>query len=216
MYNTDVGVSITADKNYVPGEEIYLCYGKLNNDFLMIDYGFTLDDNRYDTVWLNTVVLDHTTVGDKWRLVDKFLHGRYVLDREAVCYRTYATVRLLVEDYENWKEWVDGTRDDTELMNPEVHEKLVDILRLQLTRGAQKRKKLKLAARTEPEAAACVDRRWQQTVDMLKEAIIKYSPGGHVVAYPKPIPKKFDFGPQLDLVSLEGQANPKAMMPRRR
>lgn len=36
----------------MPGDPLLLSYGKLSNDFLLMDYGFVVDDNPYDTVSL--------------------------------------------------------------------------------------------------------------------------------------------------------------------
>lgn len=40
------------------GEELHLCYGERANSFLLIEYGFTLPDNRYDFVRLDNLNYD--------------------------------------------------------------------------------------------------------------------------------------------------------------
>lgn len=37
------------------GEELHLCYGERANSFLLIEYGFTLPDNRYDFVRIDNI-----------------------------------------------------------------------------------------------------------------------------------------------------------------
>ena len=40
------------------GEELHLCYGERANSFLIVEYGFTLPDNRYDFVRINDITFD--------------------------------------------------------------------------------------------------------------------------------------------------------------
>ena len=40
------------------GEELNLCYGERANSFLLIEYGFTLPNNRYDFVRLPFIKKD--------------------------------------------------------------------------------------------------------------------------------------------------------------
>lgn len=46
-------LSMVAISDIAAGEPILLNYGKLPNDFLLLDYGFVVDDNPYDTVKLS-------------------------------------------------------------------------------------------------------------------------------------------------------------------
>ncbi|GAB4854881.1 hypothetical protein Ancab_023467 [Ancistrocladus abbreviatus] len=41
---------VVADRNYVPGEEVLIRYGKFSNSSLLIDFGFSLPYNSYDQV----------------------------------------------------------------------------------------------------------------------------------------------------------------------
>lgn len=43
------GFTIYADKTYEKGEELYISYGSHSNDFLLVEYGFTLKENVYNS-----------------------------------------------------------------------------------------------------------------------------------------------------------------------
>lgn len=40
------------------GEEILLCYGERANSFLLVEYGFTIKNNKYDFVRLKNITID--------------------------------------------------------------------------------------------------------------------------------------------------------------
>lgn len=51
-YGRTGGVELVATRPLAAGEALTLCYGKLPNDFLMMDYGFLSQNNPYDGVKL--------------------------------------------------------------------------------------------------------------------------------------------------------------------
>jgi hypothetical protein len=55
--STKAGCVITTHKAYQPGEEITLPYGTHNNDYLLVEYGFLLDENKHDCVQLDSLIL---------------------------------------------------------------------------------------------------------------------------------------------------------------
>lgn len=52
------GFTITARRDYNPGEEVFVSYGAHSNDFLLVEYGFVMDDNRDDRIELDPVFMD--------------------------------------------------------------------------------------------------------------------------------------------------------------
>ena len=46
-------LTMKALRDIVPGEDVSLSYGNLPNDFLLLDYGFVVDNNPHDTVKLS-------------------------------------------------------------------------------------------------------------------------------------------------------------------
>ncbi|XP_023638118.1 ribulose-1,5 bisphosphate carboxylase/oxygenase large subunit N-methyltransferase, chloroplastic isoform X2 [Capsella rubella] len=47
---------VTADRNYSPGDEVFIKYGEFSNATLMLDFGFTLPYNIHDEVQIQMVV----------------------------------------------------------------------------------------------------------------------------------------------------------------
>ena len=48
--------TITSNRPYATGEELYVCYGRHGNDFLLAEYGFILAENRWDEVSLDDAI----------------------------------------------------------------------------------------------------------------------------------------------------------------
>ncbi|KAK9283295.1 hypothetical protein L1049_011532 [Liquidambar formosana] len=50
---------VIADRNYAPGEQVLIRYGKFSNATLLLDFGFTLPYNIYDQVQLQLKIPQH-------------------------------------------------------------------------------------------------------------------------------------------------------------
>lgn len=93
---TPRGISITADKHYPPGSEIYTTYGRHGNDFLLTEYGFLLNDNEWDEVSLDDLLLPRLSAAQKAELQDAGFLGKWMLDRRTPgCFRTQVALRVL-------------------------------------------------------------------------------------------------------------------------
>jgi len=58
IYTSDAsGCSITCNRDYTTGEEVTFCYGAHNNDYLLVEYGFVLPDNKHDHIILDHIIL---------------------------------------------------------------------------------------------------------------------------------------------------------------
>jgi hypothetical protein len=55
------GCWITCNRDYATGEEVTFCYGTHNNDYLLVEYGFILPDNKHDCIILDHVILPELT-----------------------------------------------------------------------------------------------------------------------------------------------------------
>ena len=92
----------TADRTYEEGEEVYISYGEHSNDFLLTEYGFMLQPNRWDQVGLDEVVLPKLTAAQRMRLDQVGLLGDYTLDSESKpSERTAKALRVLCGDSAN-------------------------------------------------------------------------------------------------------------------
>lgn len=78
------------------GREVFVSYGCHSNDFLMVEYGFLLDANKWDDVVLDTVVGEVMKDGGRRRevLEEEGFWGNYTMDRNGVCFRTQAAARM--------------------------------------------------------------------------------------------------------------------------
>lgn len=121
------GFSIYATREYAEGDELKICYGRHSGDFLLVEYGFVMDENRWDEVLLDDVLLSKLDARQKDKLEEAGYLGNYVMDRETVCYRTQVAVRLLCCGFREWKRFVDGI-DDGERSQLKVDRAIVGLL----------------------------------------------------------------------------------------
>ena len=125
------GYSVTADRSYSAGEEVFVTYGSHTSDFLLVEYGFILEGNVHDTLPLDHLLLPLLDKQQVDALKEDGFHGDYTLfgagKDEIVCYRTQAVLRLLVLDSRRYSAFVsgddDGVRDQARL-----NEYLADVL----------------------------------------------------------------------------------------
>lgn len=118
------GYTVTADRAYVAGEEVFVTYGPHTNDFLLTEYGFILQEkNRHDGVPLDSLLLPLLDGDQVAALKEDGFYANYTLfgeeKEERVCYRTQAVLRLLVLDAKRYAAFVsgddDGARDQARL-----------------------------------------------------------------------------------------------------
>ena len=108
------GYSVTADRDYAAGEEVFVTYGSHTNDFLLVEYGFILDKNKHDSIPLDHLLLPLLDSDQVAALKEDGFHGNYTLfghGKETVCYRTQAVLRLLVLDSRRYAAFVGGDDD---------------------------------------------------------------------------------------------------------
>lgn len=126
----DASFTVRADRAYSPGDEVHICYGRHGGDFLMVEYGFAMAENRWDEAGLDDVVLpalDGVDADVKEMLEDRGFLGGYVLDSSQVCYRTQVALRTLCCGKREWSRFVDGM-DDGERSQRKVDELLIELL----------------------------------------------------------------------------------------
>ena len=131
----DEGFFVTSDRAYEPGEEIFTSYGGHSNDFLMMEYGFVLDENKWDSLLLDDLILPHLntkTIRD--RLLDagylgfvfKFVpynrpstdfQRNYNLSTSGICFRTQVAIHAIFLDQHNFRRFVHGKPVDHNLNN---------------------------------------------------------------------------------------------------
>jgi hypothetical protein len=123
------GYSVTADREYKAGEEVFVSYGAHTNDFLLVEYGFILDSNRNDAIPLDHLILPLLSNDQASALKDDGFHGNYTLftKEPTICHRTQAVLRLILLDNRRYSAFVGGD-DDGSKDQVRVNEYLAGIL----------------------------------------------------------------------------------------
>jgi hypothetical protein len=188
------GYSVTADRGYKAGEEIFISYGSHTNDFLLVEYGFILDSNKNDSIPLDHLLLPLLSSVQVDALKEDGFHGNYTLSsiEPFICHRTQAILRLLILDSRRYALFVSGD-DDGSKEQGQVDEHVVGILTKysrqimdtldeveQLTVDAKSdekasMRKLRTAGNGEPgikpEQKDVLVQRWKQIRDLVNAAV---------------------------------------------
>lgn len=124
-----MGYSVTADREYKAGEEVFVSYGSHTNDFLLVEYGFILDSNKNDSIPLDHILLPLLNSGQIDALKEDGFHGDYTLSPQepTICHRTQTMLRLLLLDNRRYSSFVSGD-DDGNKDQARLNSYLVDIL----------------------------------------------------------------------------------------
>jgi hypothetical protein len=168
------GYIISTEVSITRGEEVYISYGNHSNDFLLAEYGFIMDDNEWDEITLDEHILPKLSEKQKERLKDVGFLGKYVLDRETVCYRTQVVLRMLVLPLGRWKRFVDGG-DNGERDQGTVDEYLRRLLREFRSEVRVRLEKLKDLVVGMDCQRETLRRRWEQTDILLQKAVDRIS-----------------------------------------
>ncbi|KAI1328632.1 SET domain-containing protein [Xylariaceae sp. FL0255] len=126
-YGSD-GFSFRATTAHRKGDEIKIGYGRHSNDFLLVEYGFTLEPNCWDETLLDEVILSRFNEKQKDKLEEFGFLGNYVVDKETVCHRTQVALRLLYCKAGEWRKFVAGVTDG-ETSQPAVDKLLLEVLK---------------------------------------------------------------------------------------
>ncbi|KAI2472339.1 SET domain-containing protein [Annulohypoxylon bovei var. microspora] len=164
------GFAIKSERAYAKGEEVKICYGRHSGDFLLVEYGFVMDDNRWDEVLLDDVLLPRLSARQKERLEEVGFLGKYVLDRETVCHRTQVAVRLLCCGVREWKRFVDGI-DDGERSQRGADQVLLDLLQEQDQIAEKIILEIKALTVGDQQQREVLVKRWRQIQDLVEANI---------------------------------------------
>ncbi|KAI5867413.1 hypothetical protein GGS23DRAFT_176730 [Durotheca rogersii] len=160
------GFSIKATRAYAVGEEVKICYGPHSGDFLLVEYGFVMAENRWDEIRLDDALLPRLNARQKERLEGVGFLGKYVLDRETVCHRTQVAVRLLCCSVREWKRFVDGV-DDGESSQADANRLIVELLR-ELRHNAEKTaSQVEASELGDPPQREVLAQRWHSIRDLV-------------------------------------------------
>ncbi|KAK4248818.1 hypothetical protein C7999DRAFT_39949 [Corynascus novoguineensis] len=167
------GFTVAAARDYAPGDEIHICYGKHHNDLLLVEYGFVLTGgNRWDEVCLDDAVLPALSAAQRALLDERGFLGNYVLDAGTVCYRTHVALRLLCcVSAGEWERLVNDGEDGGEALQEEVDRLLVRLLRRFRGTVEGKIRELEALEVGLPSQREILCTRWQQIGRLVDQTI---------------------------------------------
>ncbi|KAJ4018066.1 hypothetical protein NW752_001977 [Fusarium irregulare] len=168
-----LGYSVQTDRVYKQGEEVYVSYGPHSNDFLLTEYGFILDTNRWDEVYLDEVILPLLNKTQRAELKSVDFLGRYTLDDQTIgCHRTQVALRMLCCSPGQWQRFFDAG-DDGRSSQVEVDSLLLTALKDFLRIIEKTRNDIDEIEGGSSSQRELLRRRWQQIGAMVTKAIEK-------------------------------------------
>lgn len=165
------GYVITASQPIKQGDEIYISYGNHSNDFLLAEYGFVMERNKWDEILLDEFVLPLFTEQQKGKLEEAGFLGKWVLDGEGVCYRTQIAVRLLCMSTNQWQRMVGLGLEDGDKYQGAVDQTLLKVLKQFAESAEEKIESVKALDCGLVSQRETLSRRWDQICLLLSTAM---------------------------------------------
>ncbi|GIC86574.1 uncharacterized protein Aud_002948 [Aspergillus udagawae] len=97
-----------ATRHYDSGEEIYMSYGPHPNDFLLVEYGFYLDENGSDAIYLDDIIFRDLGASLQEELYLQQYYGNYEVTATGACYRTEIAACLKYMTRRDWRNYALG------------------------------------------------------------------------------------------------------------
>ncbi|KAF1964696.1 SET domain-containing protein [Bimuria novae-zelandiae CBS 107.79] len=169
------GYSVTADRAYKAGEEVYVPYGSHTNDFLLVEYGFILDTNGCDSLPLDHLILSQLSSEQVEVLKEDGFYGSYTLSPTPpnICHRTQAVVRLLTLPLRRYSAFVGGT-DEGAGDQGKVNEYVIGLLvkyERQIMEIIEEGEGLEVSSEVKSGQKDTLLRRWKQVRSIVKAGI---------------------------------------------
>lgn len=153
--------TFTANGPYRKGDEIPISYGNHSNDLLLVEYGFLLPGNRWDTLCLDGVILPKLEPTRKSKLVEWRHTGDFMLHSGSKrSDRIWIALRALYCEGPHWQAYVDG-KDYDETTLAEAIKGLPTLLEEYL-RNIEKAQSEVRQLRGESNQKSLLGQRWKQ------------------------------------------------------
>lgn len=165
------GYEICAYEPIEKGQELYISYGNHSNDFLLVEYGFILEENRWDEISLDDVILPLFSEKQKKMLKDEGYLGSFLLDKETVCYRTIVALRLLCMPLRKWRRSLANGFDEDDIYQRPVNELLLRPLGSYLELVDRKLQHISMVVAGTSSQRDIVRKRWEQIRILITTAI---------------------------------------------
>ncbi|KAL4939933.1 hypothetical protein BDV06DRAFT_230736 [Aspergillus oleicola] len=101
-----------ATRRYEKGEEIFMNYGEHSNDFLWVEYGFYLDSNPSDCIYLDDVILPTLSKSEKKDLIEQGCFGNYELTASDVNTSVINTASMKYMSRQQWRDYVNDVSEE--------------------------------------------------------------------------------------------------------
>ncbi|KAJ5472542.1 hypothetical protein N7530_006543 [Penicillium desertorum] len=165
-----------ATKDYEEGDEVFMNYGSHPNDTLLAEYGFFLDVNEADSIYLDDIIFrDIHSAGQQEDLWLNQYYGNYQVTPHGPCYRTEVAAGLSYMKEEDWRNHV--LEGQSQGLDESLSE--ATIKRWILTYAAeadatitalQKAMELNTTVQAHRSKAEMLLRRWRQIKDLCNHA----------------------------------------------
>ncbi|KAL4885030.1 hypothetical protein BJY04DRAFT_205616 [Aspergillus karnatakaensis] len=97
-----------AARAYEPGEEIFMSYGPHPNDFLFTEYGFYLEANESEALYLDDIIFQDLSPSLQEELNLQQYFGCYQIAATGTCYRTEIAACIKYMPLEDWRNYALG------------------------------------------------------------------------------------------------------------
>ncbi|AAS54383.1 AGL108Cp [Eremothecium gossypii ATCC 10895] len=113
----------------VPMEEVFLNYGAHSNDFLLNEYGFTVDENEWDYIDVTEVVVSMIEKPEHVEFLREHdYYGDYTIAFDSVSFRVLVALALVAtDDYERVNKYMMGYITD-DYFGPRYSSLLLEVL----------------------------------------------------------------------------------------
>lgn len=164
------GYVVTTDRKYRAGEEVCTSYGDHSNDFLLAEYGFVLEQNRWDEVCLDDAILPSLSPGQTAVLETGGYLGGYMLNGAALCERTQAVLSVLCDTPGGLEAFTDGA-DVGDAVLQTHDDMLVEFLVRFIDRVKQILKEISELKDGLDSQRSLLRRRWEQIERLATQAV---------------------------------------------
>ena len=156
------GYKVCAHRPIEKGEEVFVNYGSHGNDFLLLEYGFILDENKWDEISLDEVILPLFSEEQRRELKAAGFLSNYVVDAETVSYRVQLALRLLCMTTGAWQRFVTSSLVDEDEHQAAVNVILVKALKRYLEKVHERLKQVEGLRCGLTSQRDTLSRRWKQ------------------------------------------------------
>lgn len=127
------------------GEQIFLNYGPHSNDFLLNEYGFVIQNNKWDFIDITETVmalLEQNSTDNKEKMIQLLKEndywGDYTVNHDEISYRTSVALSLVVtKDFERVKKFMLGYISEDYFI-PKIKPTLIEMLKHIITDATDK------------------------------------------------------------------------------